>query len=259
MKNILWVFVMFQISFSILANHKSDSLVHIVQKYEQQVQYESDTNYIKALVDVSEVLKLSAPDSSLLFGRKAYELSKKHGHAKWMLESAFALSSVYTNKRDQENLLQIGNEILSIAEKTDRKLLSKVFNMLGTAYFFEYQSDKSNLFQAADMYQKALDVCVSDNDTAMMILTLTNLSAIQSNTYNYKISIESLYRAIALVEISGMNRFLATTLFYNASMVYYEQKKYVQALIEAQKALKEAEKDNDLTNIALSLDRKSVV
>ena len=252
-KIILWSFLMLQISFSILANRNSDSLVHIVQKYEKQIQYESDTNYIKALVNVSEVLKLSAPDSSLLFGRKAYDLSKKHGHSKWILESAFALSSVYTNKRDQENLLQIGNEILPIAEKTDRKLLSKVFNMLGTAYFFEYQSDKANLFQAADMYQKALEICESDKDTAMMILTLTNLSAIQSNTYNYKASIESLYRAIDLVGTSGKSRQLATTLFYNASLVYYEQKKYDQALIEVQKALKEAEKDNDLTNIALSL------
>ena len=251
-KIILWVFVL-QIPFGIFANRESDSLVHVVQQYEKQVQHESDTNYVKALVDVSEVLKLSAPDSSLLFGRKAYDLSKKHGFAKWMLESAFALSSIYTNKRDQENLLQIGNEILPIAEKTDRKLLSKVFNMLGAAYFFEYQSDKSNLFQAADMYRKALDVCESDNDTSMMILTLTNLSAIQSNTYNYKASIESLYQAIGLVETSGKSSFLATTLFYNASLVYYEQKKYDQALFEVQKALKEAEKDNDLTNIALSL------
>ena len=252
-KNILWVFVMFLIPFSVLANRKADSLIHLAQNYEKLVQYESDTNYIKTLVNVSEVLKLSAPDSSLLYGRKAYDLSTKHGYSKWILESAFALSSFYTNKRDSKSLLQIGNEILPIVEKTNRLLLSKVFNMLGSAYFLEYQFDKANIYQAVEMYHKALDVCEANNDTAMMILTLTNLSAIQSNTYDYKTSVENLYRAIGLVETSGETDFLASTLFYNASLVYYEQKKYDQALIEAQKALKEAEKDNDLTNVALSL------
>ena len=249
-KSIFFVFFILQIPVYVFADYKGDSLIGVVQEYEKQVHFESDTNYIQVLIDASEALKLSAPDSSLLFGQKAYHLSKKHGYSGGIIESAFVLSAIYTDKGDKENLLDIGNEILPIVEKTNRKLLGKVYNILGTAYLFEGMSDNNYLFQAKEMYQKALEVCETYKDTAMIILTLTNLSAIQSNTFNYNGAIESLYRAIGLVEISGQNSFLASTLFYNVAMVYYEQKKYDQALVEIQKATQEAEKDNDISNIA---------
>ena len=43
-KNILWAFIILQIPFNGIANHKVDSLINIVRKYEQQVHHESDTN-----------------------------------------------------------------------------------------------------------------------------------------------------------------------------------------------------------------------
>ena len=147
MKHILTIFI-FIIPFCLFADHKTDSLINIAHEYEKKTHFESDTNYIKALIDVAEAFKLSNPDSCLLFGWKSYDLSAKYGYSKEFLKSGIMLSAVYIDRGDKQNLLRLGNELLPVAEKTDRKSLSKVFNILAAVYFFESQSDKTNLYKA---------------------------------------------------------------------------------------------------------------
>ena len=72
---ILLIIFIVQIQVCVYADRKTDSLINVVQGYEKKIHFESDTNYIKALIAVAEELKISQPDTSLLFGDKAYELS----------------------------------------------------------------------------------------------------------------------------------------------------------------------------------------
>jgi len=134
---ILLVFFIVHIPLCALANRKTDSLIHIVHEYEKKTHFESDTNYIKALIDVSEIFGTTHPDSSLFYGNKAYELSTRCGYSKGVLESAFIKGRIYTRRQDVQSLKQIGNEILPIAEKTNRKSLNRVYVIIGCAYFYE--------------------------------------------------------------------------------------------------------------------------
>ena len=250
MKHILTILV-FIIPFCLFANHKADSLINIAHEYEKKSNFESDTNYIKTLIDVAEAFKLSNPDSCLLFGWKSYDLSAKYGYSKEFLKSGIMLSAVYIDRGDKQNLLRLGNELLPVAEKTDRKSLSKVFNILAAVYFFESQSDKTNLYKAREYTQKVLDLSEEYNDTTTIIIALNNISLLQTQLHDYSSAIESLYRALGYTEKSSSqtgNRVSLT--YYNIAYIYFYQKKYDEALLEIQKGIDAAEKENDLTSIA---------
>ena len=249
MKHILTIFI-FIIPFCLFADYKTDSLINIVHEYEKKAHFESDTNYIKTLIAAAETFGRANLDSSLLFGNKAYELSTQYGYSKWILASAFAIVPVYSRQQDAKNLLKIGNEILPVAEKTDRKSLSRVYNIIGTAYFNESFSDRTYLYQASEMFQKSLNISEEYNDTTSMIRTLTNLSATYTNMIDYSSAIEYLYRAINLAEKFETATSLSS-MFFNLASFYQHQEKHEQALIEIQKGLEHAEKDNDISYIGM--------
>ena len=137
MRYFLLFFILIQLPFVAFANRETDSLINIIQEYEKKTHFETDTNYIKMLIAVAEIFGTANPDSTLLFGNKAYELSTRYGYSKGVLSSAFAMVPVYSRRQDFQNLLQIGTEILPIAEKTNKKSLSRVYNIIGTAYFLK--------------------------------------------------------------------------------------------------------------------------
>jgi len=137
--------------FYLFANHKTDSLINIAHEYEKKAHFESDTNYIKTLIDIAEQFKNSQPDTSLLFSDKAYELSKKSGYSKGILKSLLAMTSYYVRAGNVEKQLQIANEMLPIAEKIDRKSLNNVYNMFGIAYTLQAIDDKTYYLKAEDI------------------------------------------------------------------------------------------------------------
>ena len=113
-------FIMIQISFCALANRETDSLIHIVHEYEKKAHFESDTNYIKTLIEIAKTFGTANPDSTLLFGRKAYELSTRYNYYKGIISSAFTIVPIYSRQQDIQNLIQIGNKIIPIDRKSTR-------------------------------------------------------------------------------------------------------------------------------------------
>ena len=249
MKRILIIFI-FTIPFCLFANHKADSLINIAHRYEKKTHFESDTGYINTLIRIAKKMEMSNPDSALLFGNKAYELSARHNYSKGSIESAFAIIPVYSRQENIQKLLQIGNEIIPIAEKTDRKHLSRAYNIIGTAYFYESSVDKSKLYLAKEMYEKSLSISEEYNDTTSMIRALNNLSSVHNTLHDYSSTIDYYYRTINLAEKQGNNAGLSR-MFYNLAYLYFNQKKFDQALIEAQKAIEYAKKDDDTNNVGL--------
>ena len=73
-KYILIIFFIVQIPLCAFADRITDSLINIVHEYEKKTHFESDTNYINALIDVAKIFGTANPDSTLLYGNKAYEL-----------------------------------------------------------------------------------------------------------------------------------------------------------------------------------------
>ena len=251
----LLLLVVILIPLGLFSNNKADSLISIVHEYERKNHFESDTNYIKTLIDVANLLKPTNPDSSLFFGDKAYELSARFGYSRGILQSAFAIVPIYSSKYNSQKLLQIGNEIMPVAEKTNRKSLSRVYNILGTAYIIESRTNKNyNSFQVKEMYLKSLEISEEYNDTTAMIRVLTNLSSVYLDFFDYSSALDCLYRAIGLAEKSETQPDVNLTfMFCNISIIYHQQQKWDLALIEAQKALKQAEKDNDMSGISSSM------
>ena len=249
-KFIILIFTVFWIPLCAFADHKTDSLINIVHQYEKKTRFESDTNYIKTLIHIAEIFQITQQDSSLLFSNKAYQLSTQHGYSQGILSSAFVMASVYSKQWDTHNLMQIGNEILPLAEKTSRKSLSRVYNILGTAYY-QISDDRTNIYRAKELYLKSLNISEEYNDTTSMIRTLSNLATVCNLLNDYSSSVEYFYRAINLAEkvedIANM-----PNLFFGLSNIYYHQKKFDQALIELKKAIEHAEKHNDIINVGHS-------
>ena len=244
---ILLVFFIVQISFCAVANRKADSLINIVHEYEKKTHFESDTNYIKALIDVSERLKNINPDSSLLFGNKAYELSTRNEYHRGIIKSGLSVAQIYLAKLNKNKLIEVANGMMSAAEKTDRKVQCVAYNMLGVAYLFD-GAERSSLYQAKEIFQKALDVCREYNDTVTTIKVLSNLSAAQVELYDYVSAIECLYQAIGLAERVGMQSGLPV-LYHNLANLHYTQKNYDKAIVEQNKGIELAEKSNEVVNI----------
>ena len=195
-KYILLVLFIVHIPLCALANRKADSLLHIVQKYEKQTHFETDTNYINALISISESLKYINPDSSFLFAEKAYNLSKKYNYHKNSIVAAFIIGDIYTLKRDSEKIMQIGNEILPVIEKTDRKSLGNLYSLYGASYVYKGVADINNLLEAKNMFQKSLEMGKEYNDTVTMISAIANLSVIHEAMFDYSQAVELLYQAI---------------------------------------------------------------
>ena len=250
MKHILTLFIL-TIPFSLFAN-RADSLRNIVRTYETGIHFESDTNYINALIDVAEELKRSQPDTSLMFSDKAYELSKKHGYPKGVLKSLLAMTQYYVGARDIEKQLQIANEMMPIAEKIDRKSLNNVYNMLGISYISQSISDKTYLPKAEDMFKKALGIAEEYNDTVRIINILGNLACVYMEQNNYSLALEGFYRATGIAE-RYQAEFNTSMILYNIANIYQTQNKEDKALIEIQKAIEASEKNNDIIQLGRCL------
>ena len=229
---IFLIFFIFQIHLCAFADHKTDSLLNIVQEYEKKEHFESDTNYIKTLINLALLYANPRPDSSLFFSNKSFELSVKYGYPNRSLTSSSIMATIYMLREDAQQLLQIGTEMLPIAEKIDRKALSRVYSILGAAYYYKSMTDVTYFYQAKEMLQKALDISEEFNDTGMIINALSNISNIYVRIFDYSSAVESLYRAIGIAERSGDETGNhISIMFYNVASIYYEQKEYDKALI----------------------------
>ena len=247
-------FIMIPISVCVFANRETDSLNAVIQKYEKQSHFESDTNYIKSLIGIAQKLESANLDSSLLYSTKAYELSTKLGHLKLIIESGFAMISIYTKKGDAQKMLQIGNEILPIAAKIDRKLLGKAYNTFGIVYAYKAKDDRAYLYQSIDMIQKALVISEEYNDTDMIIKELNNLSVVFIQINDYSSAVECFYKAIRVAEKSEKeNAYAISILYYNLSEIYWNQGKYDKANIEIQKGIEVAKRNNEMVSLKMCL------
>ena len=251
MKHILTIFI-FIIPFCLFANSKTDSLKNIVHEYEKKTRFETDTNYIIALINVAEELKISQPDTSLLFSNKAYELSKESGYSRGVLKSLLSMTQYYVGARDIEKQLQIANEMLPIAEKIDRKSLNNVYNMLGIAYISQGASDKTYFPKAEEMFKKALSIAEEYADTVRIINILGNLACVYMGQDDYSSALEGFYRAVGLAERSQVN-FNTNILLCNIANIYQVQDKLDKALVEIQKAIEASEKNNDIIQLGRCL------
>jgi len=251
-KYILLIFFIVHIPLCAFADRKTDSLMIIVHEYEKKAHFESDTNYIKALIAVAENLQNSQPDTSLLFSNKAYELSKNCEYPKGILNSSLSMAVLFIKEGDIQKLLQIAGEVLPIAEKIDRKSLSKVYNIFGSAYFIKGYSDKSYFIQAEEMFKKALKIAGEYNDTEREYVLLNNMANIYVGQYNYSSALEVYYKAVNTAEKSKININITPTL-YNIAHIYELQNKFDKALAEIPKAIETAEKNEDIINLGKCL------
>ena len=257
MKHILIILFSVLIPVCLAAGKESDSLINIVREYEKQAHFESNIDYIKALINISKSLKSENPDSSLIFSNKAYKLSAKYSYTKETLESALTMAAIYLLRNDSDMLLRIANEILPVAQEADKKSLSSVYNIFGAGYYCKGSSDKSYLYQALDVYTKSLKLSEELCDTTEIINTLSNLAAISAYLHNYTTALETLYRAISIAENSG--RESSVGMYINVCNIYYEQQKYEQALIEIEKGLTLAEKINNDIYLGICLHLKGLI
>ena len=183
-RHILSIIFIIQIHICTFANSEADSLIYIVKEYEKQTHFESDTNYINALIDAAEILASVNLDSSYLYSEKAYNLSTKynyHGN----IRSAFLMCNFYFEKEDSEKMFQIANEILPIVEKTDRKTLGSLYSFFAASYYYKDWSDVNNLLEAVNYGQKTLEIYKEYNDTTKIISSLSSLSVFYSAMYDY--------------------------------------------------------------------------
>ena len=94
-----------------------------------------DTNKVQILIKLGWIYQWDKPDSALMYGLKARQLSQQLNYVDGELEVAFILSEALCAKGNFSKALELDLQAKQLAEKTGKKDLFKEF-WIGSVYFY---------------------------------------------------------------------------------------------------------------------------
>ncbi len=117
-----------------------------------------DTNKVQILINLASAYKWNKPDSAILYGLKARELSQQINYVDGEINVSFILSEALSAKGNFSKALEIDLQAMQLAEKTGKQI--PFFNAsIGNVYF--YSGD----------YAKALDYYLKYRSDSDKIIT----------------------------------------------------------------------------------------
>lgn len=236
---------------------KIDSLLNEVQNAK------TDTNKINTLNALASEYKANNPDSALICGRKALQISEKINWQMGIGSSSFNIAVINFETGNYDSALTFYLKELNVWELIEKNALdsinravrakkAKALQNIGVVYDM-----KSNYGEALDYLFKGLSVFEELKSRDEIAQTLVNIGIVYSEQGLYKQCIENYFRGLKIFEELENKIGMAKT-YGNIGIVYEAQADYDKALLYQFKALKVAEeiKDeyaiaSDLTNIAI--------
>ncbi|MEM9885475.1 MAG: CHAT domain-containing protein [Bacteroidota bacterium] len=261
--------------------------------------YEKLSKLDQALVVYEKIIELSEKNSALLQTyltlahlRKGGILAKKGAiqEADYYIkagvnlveqyanEDFYALSDAYNQAFLYQYELKNGTQMIHYAQKSLNLYLSLEESELYEEDYYEIANAHNNLAigyefqqayeQAISHYQKAIAINVKHKDIRLPYLAdnYNNLADLYREKEQFSLALAHIQQAIKYEKEAGVPQELAIE-YYNRGEIYFEQKKYEQALLDYQKALElyvldfedNAKYNNPSTNSQQRGDKLSLV
>ncbi len=139
--------------------------------------YEEDSIKINSYIDRAQAFVEVNTDSSLYYSNTAYQLTKNTTNNFLKCRATLNLGYVYQNISDYKKGTLYFKESIALAEKGNfKRLLAQAYN--GFANMFAIQNQFT---QAAEYFNKALDISKEINDLRKVSVILMNLANIEYN------------------------------------------------------------------------------
>lgn len=165
-----------------------DSLLRVIQVSS------ADTNKANALYELSFSYVNSSPDSVLLYGTQALELSKKINYQKGIANAHYALGAGNFRKGDIKKAENYFNDCAAIAKKTgDKTLAIKAYIGLGNSNYVTGETDT-----AIDCWRKGVVVAEEINDLPRLATLLNNIGNLNSLQERRREAISYYYKSLRI-------------------------------------------------------------
>jgi len=203
-----------------------------------------DTSKANILLSLSENFQRLDIDSSMIFARQAYEISKQTKFLKGLANSSHCIGMVFVFKGEYDSCLTYWNKCLDIRLKiNDLKGISGSYNNIGIVY-----KNQGNYQQALEYFQKALVIFEKRNDSLNISNCQSNMGSIQDDLKNYTKAIEYYQNSIKIKKNLGNEKDIASC-YLNIGSIYKNSGDFEKAFVYYQNSLSIFEKINDKRGI----------
>lgn len=209
----------------------------------------SDSNLVKAYLDIGDLYKYNNIDTTLYYYRKALKLADKLKLPNYLAESLKAIGSAFYSQSDYDSALYYYDRALKISKKIDnKKILAKLFMNYGNIYIKRGIYDK-----ALDYELAALKLYEEVGDKAAYAGCLNNIGNIYSYQRNHKKALEYYLQALEIKTEIGDKKGKAL-LYGNIGNLYYDLGELDKALEYSLKSVQLYKELGDKNGIARIYD-----
>lgn len=178
-------------------------------------------------------------DSTLFFGKQAFNLAHSLGDQKWTNRSMYSQGVGHHIKGDFDSAVFYYQAAIPLAQETkDLRGLSKLYNNLGLVDW-----NKGDLGAALQYFLNSYEIDEKLNDTSGMVSSLNNIGLVHQNLEEYDISLSYLLRAQVLLETIG-DDFRLSQLHNNLGLICQRLGKKEASLAHYRTSLRYAKKAN---------------
>ena len=274
---LLLLFSIFVLEGDAQNSHDADSLANILKQNRAD-----DTNRVKTLLNLANILIYNNPDSSMEYTDEAMRISKKVQWQKGMalsyrqmgyvyyistdnlqamdcylqaLKAGEAMNNdyfnatiynnianIYADLKDYKRALDYYSRYLSIAEEVH----SKIDEMNGFINLGDIYTEMNNLPVGLDYLNKALSIASKMNNKRISAAILNNLGEIFIKQNNYEMAFSNFQKSLDLAEETGNMNVKATAL-NGLAEIYLNQKNFAQAEDYSKRSLQLSKELGDIS------------
>jgi len=230
------------------AQNRIDSLKQIV------ITIDNDTSKIKLFYKLGDIYKNIIPDSSILYYKHAYQLSKEISYKPFVAQCLNSIGVVYAKQSRYDKAIEIWQTASDIyKEISDKNGEASILGNIGVVY-----RNQGNYDKALKYYQKALKINESVDNKHNIAINLGNIGIVYKNQKNYNKALEYYNKALKMsVELN--DKYSIARNFGNIGIIYRKKENYVKSLEFYKKALKIYSELGDKSGISLNLGNIGIV
>jgi tetratricopeptide (TPR) repeat protein len=202
-------------------------------------------SYSKFLLELAKVL--AENDNMNMAAEILVNSIQKVQSDSFYAESSLALADIFIRKAYWDNSLTLINQAKVIYTRLGDKLgLARCENLFGTSY-----GERGVLQISKDHFKNGLDLLQDNLNVKLSAEIETNLAILENISGNFSVAELHIFSALHKFEILGDTKRIAEVR-HNIGMLFLEQKEYVKANIEFDKAIAIATAENYQTLLSVS-------
>lgn len=180
---------------------------------------------------------------------KSMDIGREIGDNKVMCDALISIGNVNFEKENYDEAIVFYEKALKVSERENYKEdITKILSNLGAAY-----SKKKDNSKAIQYFNKVLKKIKEENNKLHVSIVLHNLGMVYSKEKDYNLAYKYLKEAQEISLNIGYKRGLMDS-YLGISEVYFNQKKYAKALINAQKGKSLSEQFSSLGDLKRAED-----